>query len=116
MVLPYNREWEAAFEEIKKEIESAIGDCIVGIEHVGSTSVEGLSAKPCIDIDAIIKDYSVFKAVVAKHEPRGIDAVGHIKRFDFYEEAKDSYCILQTGETAVYACVIIQKGVVRTQK
>ena len=31
---------------------------IIGVEHVGSTSVEGMSAKPCIDIDVIIKDYS----------------------------------------------------------
>ena len=66
VVLPYDRAWKAAFEEIKKEIERAIGDLIVGIEHVGSTSVEGLSAKPCIDIDVVIKDYSMFDTVVRK--------------------------------------------------
>ena len=66
IVLPYDVAWKAAFEEIKTEIESAIADFIVGIEHVGSTSVEGMSAKPCIDIDVIIKDYTVFDAVVSK--------------------------------------------------
>jgi len=86
MVLPYNREWEAAFEEIKKEIESAIGDCIVGIEHVGSTSVEGLSAKPCIDIDAIIKDYSVFKAVVAK-----LETIGYIHEGDLGIKDREAF-------------------------
>ena len=45
MVLPYDRAWKAAFEAIKMEIERAIGDLVIGIEHVGSTSVEGLSAK-----------------------------------------------------------------------
>ena len=50
MVVPYDKAWKSAFEEIKSEIEAAIGDLIVGIEHVGSTSVEGLSAKPCIDM------------------------------------------------------------------
>ena len=56
VVVPYDEAWKNAFEEIKNEIEAEIGDLILGIEHIGSTSVEGLSAKPCIDIDVIIKD------------------------------------------------------------
>lgn len=66
IVLPYNDVWKAEFEAIKSEIESAVGDLIVGIEHVGSTSVVGMSAKPCIDIDVVIKDYSVFDDIVKK--------------------------------------------------
>ena len=66
IVVPYDESWKSAFEEIKKEIKDAIGDLIIGIEHVGSTSVEGLSAKPCIDIDVIIEDYGVFGSVVSK--------------------------------------------------
>ena len=66
IVAPYDVAWKSAFEEIKAEIEDAIADLIVGIEHVGSTSVEGMSAKPCIDVDVIIKDYTVFDAVVSK--------------------------------------------------
>ena len=73
VVLPYDETWTSAFEEIKKEIESAVGDLIIGIEHVGSTSVEGLSAKPIIDIDIIIKDYSIFDAVVNK-----LNTIGYI--------------------------------------
>ena len=64
MVQSYDPNWKIAFEVIKKELEVALGDCILGIEHVGSTSVEGLSDKPWIDIDVIIPDYSVFEAVV----------------------------------------------------
>ena len=71
IVLPYDTAWKIAFEDIKKDIESVIGDLIIGIEHVGSTSVEGLSAKPIIDIDVIIKDYSVFDLVVSKLEMIG---------------------------------------------
>ena len=65
IVLPYDVKWKADFEKIKAEIENAIGQLIVSVEHVGSTSVIGLSAKPCIDIDVVIKDYSVFDAVVS---------------------------------------------------
>ncbi len=76
IVLPYDKAWKSAFEEIKKEIKGAIGDLIIGIEHVGSTSVEGMSAKPCIDIDVIIKDYSIFDSVVSKLETIGYRHVG----------------------------------------
>ena len=37
MVTPYNKAWRSDFEKIKSEIEAAVGDLIVGIEHVGST-------------------------------------------------------------------------------
>ena len=78
VVVPYNETWSSAFEEIKKELESAVGELIIGIEHVGSTSVEGLSAKPCIDIDVIIKDYSIFDAVVRKLETIGYIHEGNL--------------------------------------
>lgn len=71
IVVPYDEAWKSAFEEIKKEIMGVLGDLIIGIEHVGSTSVEGLSAKPCIDIDVIIKDYGVFDEVVSNLEMIG---------------------------------------------
>ena len=77
IVLPYDRAWKTAFEAIKREIESAVGDLVIGIEHVGSTSVEGLSAKPCIDIDVVIEDYGVFGEVV-----RRLAEIGYIHESD----------------------------------
>ena len=47
IVQPYAKGWQEEFLKIKAEIEQAIGDWIVTIEHVGSTAVEGMSAKPC---------------------------------------------------------------------
>lgn len=78
IVTPYDEAWKSDFEEIKAEIEDVIGDLIIGIEHVGSTSVEGLSAKPCIDIDVIIKDYSIFNDVVNKLETIGYIHKGNL--------------------------------------
>lgn len=46
----YNPNWVIQFDEEKKRILSTIGHKIIGIEHIGSTSVEGLVAKPIIDI------------------------------------------------------------------
>ena len=77
-VLPYDRAWENAFADIKTEIEKALGNLIVGIEHVGSTSVAGMFAKPCIDIDVVIKDYSVFDAVAGKLAEIGYEHEGDL--------------------------------------
>lgn len=86
IVMPYDKAWKYAFEEIKAEIESAIGDLIIGIEHVGSTSVEGLSSKPCIDIDVIIKDYSVFDTVVNK-----LETIGYIHKGDLGIKDREAF-------------------------
>ena len=66
IVLPYDRAWQTAFEDIRAELDAALGDLAIGIEHVGSTSVVGMSAKPIIDIDVVIRDYTVFDEVVRK--------------------------------------------------
>ena len=86
VVLPYDPKWKSDFENIRREIESAIGDLIVGIEHVGSTSVEGLSAKPCIDIDVVIKDYSVFDEVIEK-----LGAIGYIYEGNLGIENREAF-------------------------
>ena len=56
--------------------------------------------------------WDTYKKIVADHDKRGADAVGNIERFAFYDEAKTAYCIIATGEKAVYANVMLQKGVV----
>ena len=56
--------------------------------------------------------WDVYKDIVAKYDDRGADAVGNIERFAFYEEAKKCYAVIATGEKALYANVILQKGVV----
>lgn len=86
VVLSYDRTWKSDFEEIKTEIENVVGDFIIGIEHVGSTSVEGMSAKPCIDLDVIIKDYSVFDTVVSK-----LESIGYIHEGDLGIKDREAF-------------------------
>ena len=56
--------------------------------------------------------WDTYNEIVAKHDERGAACVGNIERFQFYEEAKKAYAIIATGESAVYANVMLQKGVV----
>lgn len=56
--------------------------------------------------------WDTYKEIIAKHDGRGAGTVGCIERFKFYEEAKTAYAIIATGEKAIYANVMLQKGVV----
>lgn len=53
-----------------------------------------------------------YKEIIGTHDERGAAAVGTIERFAFYEEAKTAYAIIATGESALYANIMLQKGVV----
>ena len=52
-IFPYDPQWKVEFEKIKGMITRYAGEYFSAIEHVGSTSVEGLGAKPIIDLDAV---------------------------------------------------------------
>ncbi|WP_252248326.1 GrpB family protein [Clostridium sp. ZBS20] len=54
IVEDYNPKWKEKFKSIKDELLAVLSGKIISIEHVGSTLVEGLSAKPIIDIDIVI--------------------------------------------------------------
>jgi len=59
IVRPYDENWPDEFEKIKRELTAALGNYALKIEHVGSTSVPDLYAKPIIDIDIVIS-YGMF--------------------------------------------------------
>ena len=50
----YNLKWNEDYEKEKKLLEEVLGNLIVEINHVGSTSIKGLKAKPIIDISLVI--------------------------------------------------------------
>ena len=50
--------------------------------------------------------------IIAANDPRGKNAIGEIERFAFYDEARTAYAIIATGEKALYANIMLQKGVV----
>ena len=55
IVVPYDPEWPQRFEHIRAVLDTALaGVEVLSIEHVGSTSVPGLAAKPMLDIDEYI--------------------------------------------------------------
>lgn len=60
-------------------------------------------------VPTIWEDY---KAVINRYEPENCK-IEMIERFDFYERAKKAYAVVATGEEAIYANIILKKGVVK---
>lgn len=56
--------------------------------------------------------WDTYKELVAKYDERGEKAFGTIERFAFYDEARTAYAIVATGEKALYANIMLQKGCV----
>lgn len=54
-----------------------------------------------------------YKHIVSEFDRRGADAFSEVDRFEFYERAKKAYLIIATSESALYANIILQKGVVK---
>ena len=54
-----------------------------------------------------------YKEIVSRFDERGQKAIGQTERFAFYEETKTAYAIIATGESALYANIMLQKGVVK---
>ena len=51
-----------------------------------------------------------YREVIDRHAPK-TPKIARIERFAFYERAKEAYCVLLTGETAIYGNIILKKGV-----
>ena len=63
VVVPYDEAWKKDFEDIRAELSEVLDGIVMSIEHVGSTSVPGLYAKPIIDIDVVIESMDDFEGV-----------------------------------------------------
>lgn len=56
--------------------------------------------------------WETYKNLVRAVDDRGDNAFTEVERFEFYERAKGAYAVIATGETAIYANIMLQKGVV----
>lgn len=91
-VVDYNDVWAENFLVIKNELLEALGELALSIEHVGSTSVAGLPAKPIIDIDVVINTGEDLNCVIHKLGSIGYEFEGDLgvkDRYAFKYEGKE---------------------------
>ncbi|MEE1945942.1 GrpB family protein [Pedobacter sp. KR3-3] len=83
---PYNPAWKAEFERIHSIIKAKLNDLDITIQHVGSTSIPGLVAKPILDIDIVLTDKGLLGNVAQRLEGLGYKSMGEqgiVGRFAF---------------------------------
>lgn len=78
VVTPYDPAWQTCFDEVRQHLLAILSSQSVRIEHVGSTSVPGLAAKPILDIDIVLQAESDFAVVKALLEANGYYHVGDL--------------------------------------
>jgi GrpB-like predicted nucleotidyltransferase (UPF0157 family) len=66
IVVAYDPNWPDLFQFLRERIADALGDIAVAIEHVGSTAVPGLAAKPIIDIDVLLRSETALSAAIER--------------------------------------------------
>jgi GrpB-like predicted nucleotidyltransferase (UPF0157 family) len=79
----YDPAWQQWFERAEQQIRGALGDAALQIDHVGSTSVPGLAAKPLIDINLVVADSTDEAAYVPQLEAAGYEL--RIREPDWFE-------------------------------
>lgn len=104
VVVDYDPAWPALFAALRAPVAAAFGDLAVTIEHVGSTAVPGLAAKPIIDLDVAIPSASALDTAIGRLAPLGyvhkgdqgipgraaFDWPPHVRRHHLYVCARDS--------------------------
>lgn len=83
IIAKYDPEWKNQFNDIALKIRNALGDLVVRIDHVGSTSIAGLDAKPIIDIQLSVIDFET----IINHKSE-IEKIGFIYREENADKTK----------------------------
>jgi GrpB-like predicted nucleotidyltransferase (UPF0157 family) len=75
VITPYDAQWREMFRRLGSDLRSALGDVALRIDHIGSTSVPGLAAKPIIDVQISVAG---FEPVDAYRKP--LESLGYVFR------------------------------------
>ncbi|WP_308639381.1 GrpB family protein [Paenibacillus silvisoli] len=83
VIVPYDAGWALEFREIGSRLRQSLGETALRIDHIGSTSVPGLAAKPVIDIQVSVRSLEPVDAYLG-----GFEQLGYVFRGDNTERTK----------------------------
>jgi GrpB-like predicted nucleotidyltransferase (UPF0157 family)/RimJ/RimL family protein N-acetyltransferase len=86
IVIDHDPQWATEFEQLRSVLANALGDVALTIEHVGSTSVPSLAAKPIIDIDVVIGTRDDLPEAI-----RRLATIGYTHRGDLGVEGREAF-------------------------
>jgi GrpB-like predicted nucleotidyltransferase (UPF0157 family) len=85
LIVDYNPAWPLEFERLRDRAAAAVGNLAVAIEHIGSTAVPGLAAKPVIDLVIVVDPRDVQGAI------EGLTAIGYVHRGNLGVEGREVF-------------------------
>jgi GrpB-like predicted nucleotidyltransferase (UPF0157 family) len=91
IILPYNENWTEHYNQIKNQLINIFGDLVIDIQHIGSTSIRGMSAKPIIDVMIIVNDIQEvdnlsYKMIDVGYKARGENGIPGRRYFQYFHE------------------------------
>ena len=96
----YDPRWPQLFEMLRSQIVAVLNDLAVSIEHVGSTAVPGLAAKPVIDIDVLLRSPTDLPVVI-----RRLAELGYEHRGDLGVSGREAFRAKDGGvQHHLYVC------------
>jgi GrpB-like predicted nucleotidyltransferase (UPF0157 family) len=90
-IVEYDESWPADFERLRSRLTAALGPVALEIEHVGSTAVPGLAAKPKLDVDVVATAEKVEAAIERLTQMKRQLASRHVADRDGYTNAKSQF-------------------------
>jgi GrpB-like predicted nucleotidyltransferase (UPF0157 family) len=87
IILDYDPNWPGLFQSLRKRIADALGDMAAAIEHVGSTAVPDLAAKPIIDIDVLLASETMLPAAIGS-----LANLGYVHRGNQGIPEREAFC------------------------
>jgi len=110
IIQEYKKNWIDDFKKIKKEVEKSLSGVDVEIEHVGSTSIPDLAAKPIIDIDIVYGANVNFEDIKCRLEKLGYCHLGNqgIKEREVFKRWKSTqkHKVLDFINHHLYVCPV----------
>lgn len=78
IIVDYDPKWEMTFQALRDGIAPKLGELLVCMEHVGSTSIPGMAAKPIIDIDIVVRSSEDIPPAIERLSSLGYRHVGDL--------------------------------------
>lgn len=85
VIVDYDPAWPLEFERVRDRAAAALGDVALAVEHVGSTAVPGLAAKPVIDLVVVVEPDRVQEAV------ERLSAIGYVHEGNLGVEGREAF-------------------------
>jgi GrpB-like predicted nucleotidyltransferase (UPF0157 family) len=102
IIVEYDPSWPEICQELRAPVVEALGDLVVTVEHVGSTAVPGLAAKPIIDMDVVVPSITDIPESIVR-----LATLGYVHRGDLGIPGREAF-ISPAGKPKhhLYVCAL----------